>query len=79
MTLAVRRSEDSALFCTLFRMSEVLPLALMGLFSSLILSIFKGQERVAFIFAAALLLGSAVYTGLRTLDLDEINEYEEEV
>jgi hypothetical protein len=32
VTLAVRRSEDSALFCTLFRMSEVIPIAFMGLF-----------------------------------------------
>ncbi len=44
----------------------------------MVLSIVKGQERVAFIVAAVLLLASAVYTGTYTLDLGEINEYEEE-
>ena len=46
--------------------------------SSVILSLAKGQERVSFIVAAVLLLGSAVYTAVFTLDLSEINEYEEE-
>lgn len=42
------------------------------------MSLAKGQERVSFIVAAVLLLGSAVYTAVFTLDLSEINEYEEE-
>jgi hypothetical protein len=40
--------------------------------------VFKGQERAAFIVAAVLLLASAIYTAVCTLDLSEINEYEEE-
>ena len=78
MTLAVRRSENSALYCSLFRLSEVLPLAVQGLLSSLILSIFQ-TERVIFLVAGFLKLVAVIYTSTCVLDLDAIEEYEEEV
>ncbi len=79
VTVAVRRSENSALYCSLFRMSEVLPFALQGLLGSAILSLFGETTRVAFVAAAVMMAVAAVYTQFCVLDVDQIEEYEEEV
>jgi len=80
VTVAVRRSENSALYCSLFRsISEVLPFALQGLLGSLLLSLFQGSARAVFVAASVLMAVAAVYTHMYVLDVQDVEEYEEEV
>lgn len=80
VTVAVRRSENSALYCSLFRsISEVLPFALQGLMGSLLLSLFQGSSREVFVAASVLMAVAGVYTHNCVLDVQDVEEYEEEM
>lgn len=80
VTVAVRRSENSALYCSLFRsLSEVLPFALQGLIGSALLSVFQGSARSVFAAASVLMAAAAVHTYFFVLDVQDVEEYEEEI
>lgn len=78
VTVAVRRKEDAALYCTLFRGGEVAPWVLMGLVSGGFITMVDQSDRGGFVTASGIFVLAAAYSHYYLIDPDRDDDSDDE-